>query len=68
VELPLTFRLSMNVDKHSEWGPYLQMTPPEPVTFDMTASFIAGMRDMESGRPTQLHDNRWHAAKAVVRE
>lgn len=44
------------------------MMPPEPVTFDMTASFIAGMSDMESGRPTQLHDNRWHAAKAAAKE
>lgn len=66
VELPLTFRLSMNVDKHSEWGPYFQIKPPGPVTFDMTATYIAGMRDMESGRPTQLHDNRWHAAKAAA--
>lgn len=68
VELPLTFRLKLNADKHSEWGPYFQMKPPPPVTFDMTASYIAGMRDMENGRPTQLHDNRWHAAKAAVKE
>jgi hypothetical protein len=68
VELPLTFRLKMNVDRHSEWGPYFKMKPPGPVTFDMTASYIAGMRDMESGRPTQLHDNRWHAAKEAAKE
>jgi hypothetical protein len=40
------------------------MSPPAPVTFDMAASFIAGMRDMDSGRPTELHDDRWIAAKA----
>lgn len=63
VELPLRLTLRMNVDKTNEWGPWLALKPPAPVTFDMTASYIAGMRDMESGRPTQLHDARWHQAR-----
>jgi hypothetical protein len=63
VELPLRLTLKMNVDKSSEWGPWFAQKPPPPVTFDMTASYIAGMRDMESGRPTQLHDMRWSNAR-----
>ncbi len=68
VELPLTFRLNLNADKHSEWGPYFQMKPSDPVTFDRTASYISGMRELGNGRPTQLHDNRWHEARAAVKQ
>ncbi len=56
VELPLRITLKMNVDTSGEW---FAPKPPAPVTFDMTAAGITGFRDMESGRPTQLHDARW---------
>ncbi len=62
VELPLRLTLKLNVDSSGDW---LAPKSPPPVTFDMTANYIAGFRDMESGRqPTQLHDLRWTAAKA----
>lgn len=64
VELPLRLTLKMNVDRSSEWGEYFAMKPPPPVTFDVSASYIAGLRDMERGQPTQLHDMRWNKAKA----
>ncbi|MGI9406122.1 MAG: hypothetical protein ACR2O4_07110, partial [Hyphomicrobiaceae bacterium] len=60
VELPVRVTLKMNIDTSGEW---LAPKPPAPVTFDMTAAYIAGMRDMESGRPTQLHDARWTTAR-----
>ena len=60
VELPLRFTLKMNIDTTGEW--FAAATPP-PAVFDMTAAYIAGMRDMESGRPTQLHDLRWTNAR-----
>jgi hypothetical protein len=59
VELPLRLTLKMNIDTSGGW---LAPKQPAPVTFDMTATYIAGMRDMEAGRPTQLHDTRWTAA------
>jgi len=62
VKLPLRITLKMNVDRTDkyDWAKgWLTPEPPAPVTFDMTASYIAGMRDMEGGRPTQLHDARW---------
>ncbi len=61
VELPLKLTLKMNVNSSGDW---LAPKQPAPVTFDMTATYIAGFRDMESGRPTQLHDARWTAGKA----
>lgn len=67
VELPLRLTLKMNVDQTREWGEWSQWIEPKappPVTFEMTASFITGFRDMEQGRPTQLHDARWSAARA----
>jgi hypothetical protein len=60
VKLPLRLTLKMNVDSSGDWFAPAQ---PAPVTFDMTANYIAGMRDMESGRPTQLHDERWTASE-----
>jgi len=65
VELPLRITLKMNVDASGEW---FAPKPPAPVTFDMTASSIAGFRDMESGRPTQLHDARWTSERKKVAE
>ena len=77
VQLPLRFTLSLNVDRARQqaalpewlewtrqltWLPSLTPEVPAPITFDMTANYIAGMRDMEAGRATQLHDNRWFAA------
>lgn len=62
VELPLTLTLTMNVDQTNPWGEWLAIKPPPPAIFDMTARYIAGMRDMEAGRPTQLHDTRWYEA------
>jgi hypothetical protein len=61
VKLPLRLTLKMNVDSSGDWFAPIQ---PDPITFDMTANYIAGMRDMESGRPTQLHDERWTAGEA----
>lgn len=60
IELPLRVSLKMNIDTTGEW---FAAKPPPPTVFDMTAGFIAGMRDMESGRPTQLHDVRWTNAR-----
>ncbi|MEZ5816021.1 MAG: hypothetical protein R3D44_02940 [Hyphomicrobiaceae bacterium] len=61
VELPLKLTLKMNIDTSGDWFAPKQ---PAPVTFDMTANYIAGFRDMEAGRPTQLHDARWTSGKA----
>lgn len=56
VSLPLRLTLRMNLDGTGDW---YGATPPEPIIFDMTANYVAGFRDMESGRPTRLHDVRW---------
>jgi len=56
VELPLKLTLRMNIDSSGDW---LAPRQPAPVVFDMTAGYIASFRDMETGRPTQLHDARW---------
>lgn len=50
VKLPLRLTLKANMDQGSA---------PEPVTFDMTANYIAGFPDMERGTPTRLYDERW---------
>ena len=61
VRLPLRLTLKMNLDDTGEWyGP----TAPEPIVFDMTANYVAGFREMESGRPTRLHDERWQKSNA----
>jgi hypothetical protein len=60
IKLPLRLTLKMNLAPEGSWP--ATPTPP-PVTFDMTAGYIASMRDMEAGRPTQLHDARWTGAK-----
>ena len=65
VKLPLRFTLSMNVDTTGDWAG-LAVKPPPPITFDMTANYIAGMRQMENGRPTQLHDARWIEGKTAA--
>ena len=64
VELPLEFKLSMNVDRSGDWYDTITPTQARPLTFIMKANFIQGFRAMESGRPTRLHDERWHASKA----
>jgi hypothetical protein len=64
VELPLRLTLKLNVDQSDGW---FGLLAPPPVTFAMTANFIASLRDMESGRPTQLHDARWTAARAKAK-
>lgn len=56
VELPLRLTIKMHVDTTGEWFAPKQ---PASVSFDMTATYIASMRDMEVGQPTQLHDARW---------
>lgn len=58
VELPLRLTLKLNQDDPGGWPALRQ---PSPVTFDMTASYIASHQNMEAGRPTQLHDSRWTA-------
>lgn len=60
VTLPLRLNLRMNIDSSGAWFAPRQ---PAPVTFDMTASYIASHNHMESGRPTRLHDARWTGAK-----
>lgn len=65
VELPLRLTLSLNIDTSADWFAPKQ---PAPIVFDMTATYIASHRDMESGRPTQLHDVRWTTAKAKPKE
>jgi hypothetical protein len=60
VPLPLRLTLGMNIDTSGGWFAPRQ---PAPITFDMTAGYIASHRDMESGRPTRLHDARWTAAR-----
>ena len=60
VRLPLRLTLKMNLDITGEWYGSSQ---PEPIIFDMTANYVAGFRDMESGRPTRLHDERWQKSK-----
>lgn len=65
VKLPLRLKLKMNIDSSGDWFAPRQ---PAPVTFDMTASYIAGLRDMEAGRPTQLHDERWTAGRTKTGE
>jgi len=60
VRLPLRLTLRLNIDSSGDW---LAPRQPSPVTFDMTATYIASLRDMESGRPTPLYDERWTAGK-----
>jgi hypothetical protein len=58
VKLPLRFTLKMNVDSTGDW--FARSQPPAAV-FDMTANYIESLNQMESGRPTLLHDDRWIA-------
>ena len=59
VVLPLRLRLTMNVDgSDAMLGP----NQPDTLVFDMTANYVAGFREMESGRPTRLHDARWQTS------
>jgi hypothetical protein len=56
VKLPLHFALRMNVDTSGDWlGP----KQPAVVDFDMSASYIQSLNQMESGHPTEFHDARW---------
>jgi len=61
VTLPLRLTLKLNLDETGDW---FQARPPEPLTFDMTASYVASFPDMERGIPTSLFDVRWTRAKA----
>lgn len=63
VELPLRFKLSMNVDRTGDWFDVLRPATAKPLVSNMKANFIQGFRDMESGRPTRLHDERWHTSR-----
>ena len=64
VELPLEFKISMNTDQSGSWLDTIRPTRSSPLGFNMKASYVEGFRNMESGRPTSLHDERWHASKA----
>ena len=64
VELPLQFTISMNMDSSGGWLDTLNPAHSTPLAFNMKASYVEGFRNMESGRPTRLHDERWHASKA----
>lgn len=64
VELPLDFKLSMNIDSSGDWYDAIAPAGAKPLAFRMKANFVQGFRDMESGRPTELHDERWHASKS----
>jgi hypothetical protein len=55
VRLPLTFTLRMNVNSH---GNRLAAKQPPSIAFEMTASYIKSLNDMEAGRPTELLDAR----------
>lgn len=63
VELPLQFTLKLNIDKSGDLLDSLPSPTSTPLVFNMKANFIQGFRAMESGRPTRLHDERWHASK-----
>ena len=65
VTLPLRLTLKMNLDRSGGW---LDAAAAEPVTFDMTASYIASFSEMERGRPTEFHDNRWQQQKAKTKK
>ncbi len=67
VELPLQFKMSMNVDSSGDWLDQLNPARSKTLIFDMKASYVEGFRNMESGRPTWLHDERWHASKAKTK-
>jgi hypothetical protein len=62
VELPLQMILQLEQDTSGAWYAPSRL---QPVTFDMTARWIAGLRDMEAGRPTRLHDARWMGRQPV---
>ncbi|MGI9426724.1 MAG: hypothetical protein ACR2PA_26345 [Hyphomicrobiaceae bacterium] len=64
IELPLQLKLSMNVDQTGDWFDAIAPVTSKTLVFNMKANFIQGFRDMEAGRPTRLHDERWHASKA----
>lgn len=67
VKLPLRLKLSMNLDRHDDWTEaWYRTEAPKPIVFDMTANYIQGFRDMESGRPTRLHDARWTGGEAAA--
>ncbi len=68
VELPLQFKLSMNIDRSGDWFDILTPPTTKPLVFNMKASFVQGFRAMESGRPTRLHDERWHETKAAPKK
>lgn len=67
VELPLQFTMSMNVDSSGDWLDVLSPARSKQSVFNMRASYVEGFRNMESGRPTRLHDERWHASKAKAK-
>ena len=56
VKLPLRFTLRLNMDSSGDW---IAPKQPAPVVFDMTATSVTSLQQMESGRPTALHDSRW---------
>ncbi len=67
VELPLQFKISMNMDRADNWLDTLNPARSSPLTFNMKANYVEGFRNMENGRPTWLHDERWHASKAKAK-
>lgn len=61
VRLPLRLTLKMNLDGTGDrYGP----KSPEPIVFDMTATYVAEFREMQSGKATRFHDERWQNSKA----
>jgi len=62
IKLPLRLILKMNLDRSAGWLD--TAAAAAPLTFDMTASYIASFSEMERGRPTELHDKRWQQSKA----
>ncbi|MGI9409489.1 MAG: hypothetical protein ACR2OV_05420, partial [Hyphomicrobiaceae bacterium] len=63
VELPLRFKLKMNVDQSGDWIDMVMPVSSQAIAFNMKANFIQGFRAMEGGQPTRLHDERWHQSK-----
>ncbi len=64
VKLPLRLTLSMNTDGSKS---FLGEGKTKEITFDMTASYIQGFRNMESGSPTVLYNKRWHEANKAAK-
>lgn len=60
VKLPLQMTLKINPETS---GGLFGVKAPKPLTFNMTAQYIASLPDMERGTATKLYDERWQKSK-----